>query len=165
MKTLYICRHAKSSWADPGMSDFDRPLNDRGRRNAPMMARIFKERGEKVDLFVTSPAVRAITTARYFIGAHGLQENELIKEPRIYEASLRTLLAIINELPPTAESVMLFGHNPGFTEVIEYLSDRQIGNLPTCGIARITFEMDDWKPVSGGTGSLDWLEVPGRQEA
>jgi phosphohistidine phosphatase len=160
LKTIYLCRHAKSSWADPGMADFDRPLNQRGRRNAPMMARKFRERNEEVDLLVTSTAGRAITTARFFSEALQVAPNQLVQEPRIYEASVRTILEVINGLPADADRVMLFGHNPGFSNMIDHLTNEPLGNLPTCGIARIDLALDDWKAVTKGLGRLIWLDHP-----
>jgi phosphohistidine phosphatase len=159
VKTLYICRHAKSSWADPGMRDFDRPLNQRGLKDAPDMAQRFVERLEPVDLLVSSPAERAITTAREYARTL-LRENRLVQEPRIYEASVPALLRIISNLPPDAHAVMLFGHNPGFTELVAHLSGQDIGNLPTSGIARVDVEVDDWDAVSRDTGRLVWLDYP-----
>ena len=164
MRTIYFCRHAKSSWDDPRMRDFDRPLNDRGLHNAPMMARKFSEKNEPVDLLITSPAVRALSTARYFARELGMPEESLVKEPMIYEASVATLLKLINVLPSDQGSVLFFGHNPGFTEIIEYLSGDAIGNLPTCGMARIDVDVDDWMAVSRGNGRLVWRDHPKRHE-
>ena len=90
MKTLYLCRHAKSSWADPGMDDFDRPLNERGQRNAPFMAGLFKERGEPVDLIVSSPANRALTTAKAFASALHLPADRFKQDRNIYLAERQT---------------------------------------------------------------------------
>ena len=94
MKILYLCRHAKSSWADPGMTDFERPLNERGLQNAPMMARLFKRRNEPVDLLVSSTAVRALSTARLFADELGIPEKQIKKEPAIYEASVPAILNV-----------------------------------------------------------------------
>ncbi|MBL7955962.1 MAG: histidine phosphatase family protein [Flavobacteriales bacterium] len=162
MKTLYLCRHAKSSWADAGMDDFDRPLNERGQRNAPIMAKMFKERGEPVDLIVTSPANRAITTARSFATALGLSGDRFREERAIYLAERGTLAHLVNGLPGHADRVMLFGHNPGFTDVVNYLSDAGISNLPTCGIVRIDFAVNEWQHIIKGSGTLVWFDYPKR---
>ncbi len=162
MKTLYLCRHAKSSWADPGMDDFDRPLNERGLRNAPYMAQVFKERGERIDLIITSPAKRAMTTARSFADTLAIDKEHFIQDRAIYLAERITLMHVVNSVPSVADRVMLFGHNPGFTELIDHLSDAGIDNLPTCGLVRIDFALDDWRLLSKHTGTLVWSDYPKR---
>ncbi|MCB0768572.1 MAG: histidine phosphatase family protein [Flavobacteriales bacterium] len=162
MKTLYLCRHAKSSWADPGMDDFDRPLNERGQRNAPFMAGLFKERGEPVDLIVSSPANRALTTAKAFASALHLPADRFKQDGNIYLAERHTLSHIVNELPASADRVLLFGHNPGFTELLDHLSDAGVDNLPTCGMVRIDLPVDEWEQVTKGCGTLVWFDYPKR---
>ena len=172
MRTLYFCRHAKSSWADPGQKDIDRPLNERGQRNAPFMAGLFRERGEPVQLLVSSPANRAISTARFFSAELGAREvgsiepdgpfPQLVQEKALYDASAKTILHVINTLPGSLEQVMLFGHNPGFTELVELLGSETIGNLPTCGLARIDLPIDTWQAASHGLGTLVWIDAPKR---
>lgn len=158
MRTLYLVRHAKSSWADLGMDDFDRPLNDRGLRDAPAMALRFAQRKEPVDRLVSSPAVRALTTARAFATALHLPAPQL--NGRIYEAHFRTIHGIVEELPDTAQHVMLFGHNPGFSMLCEHLSGAGLGELPTCAIVRIDLPVDAWKEVSQGIGTVMWHDSP-----
>lgn len=162
MRTLYICRHAKSSWADPGQDDFDRPLNERGLIDAPRMSKIFRERGEPVDLMVSSPAVRALTTARFFARELKL-EDALVQEPRLFHATSTTINAIVNALPANAQRVMLFGHNPGFTEVLAHFTGEYVDNLPTCGLARIDFTLNEWELAGCDLGTLVWLDYPKRQ--
>lgn len=173
MLTLYICRHAKSSWADPGQADHDRALNERGLRNAPYMAGLFKKRGEPVDLMLSSTAARALATARAYAKELGATEVEvhgkapvsglqLLLEPALYLASVNSLMHLIGSLPPKVKRVMLFGHNPGLTDLVEYLATAEIGNLPTAGIVRIDFPCDDWRMVSRDLGTLAWMDVPKR---
>jgi len=162
MKTLYLCRHAKSSWADPGMDDFDRPLNERGLRNAPHMAQIFKQRGEPIDMIVTSPANRALTTARSFAEVLAINKDHFLQDRTIYLADRTTLMHVVNSLPSAADRVMLFGHNPGFTELLDHLSDAGVDNLPTCGLVRIDFALDDWKLLNKHIGTLVWFDYPKR---
>lgn len=162
MKTLYLCRHAKSSWADPGMDDFDRPLNERGLRNAPYMAQVFKDRGEPLDMIVSSPANRALTTARSFADALALPLERFLLEPRIYHAHRHALSHLVNHLPPAADRIMLFGHNPGFTELLNHLSDAGVDNLPTCGLVRIDFALSDWQQLVKDSGTLVWFDYPKR---
>lgn len=162
MKTLYLCRHAKSIWADPGMEDFDRPLNERGQRNAPYMAKVFRDRGEPVDLIVSSPANRALTTARCFADALGIKGDHFMQERQIYLAERNTLSQLVSRLPDTADRVMLFGHNPGLTLLLSHLSDADVDTLPTCGLVRIDFAVSDWQHTGKGTGTLVWFDYPKR---
>lgn len=172
MRTLYLCRHAKSSWADPGQDDLDRPLNERGLRNAPFMARLFKERGEPLDLMVTSTAARALATARFFAQELGAKETpafdpaaprpQLLLDANLYHASIRTILGVVNGLPDATSHVMLFGHNPGFTDAVVYFGNEDLDNLPTCGIVRIDFPIDSWKLAARDLGMLIWRDHPKR---
>jgi phosphohistidine phosphatase len=162
MRTLYLTRHAKSSWADAGMDDFHRPLNDRGERDAPFMARVFLERGEPIDRLVSSPAVRALTTARVFARTLGIAASDISQEKGIYLAPCEMLLRIVNLLNDDWRRVMLFGHNPGFSELAAYISDGDIGDLPTCATVRIDFTVGTWAEVSMGLGTLVWYDYPKR---
>jgi phosphohistidine phosphatase len=162
MRTLYLTRHAKSSWDDPSTDDFHRPLNDRGERDAPVMARVFKERGEPVDRLVSSPAVRAITTARVFAKALGVDASAITQDKGIYLAPAEMLLRTVNLLNDDWQRVMLFGHNPGFTELAEYISDADIGEMATCATVRIDFTVNNWAEVSAGLGTLVWHDYPKR---
>lgn len=146
------------------MDDFDRPLSERGSRNAPLMARMFKKRTEPVDLLVTSTANRAISTAHFFARELKIKEADLVLEPRIYEASVRSLLEVIKGFPPHADRIMIFGHNPAFSNMIDHLTDEPLGNLPTCGIACIDLGVDDWKAITKGSGRLVWLDHPKHYE-
>jgi len=161
MRTLYITRHAKSSWNDPRIDDFDRVLNERGQRDAPFMAKTFGARGEGVDLLVSSPAARAKTTATFFHDMSGLELPPIQEIPAIYLASLHTLLSVVNRLPDSAARIMLFGHNPGLSELTAYLTNSAIGELPTCATVRIDLPVDHWSEVSGGLGDLIWYDYPG----
>ncbi len=162
MRTLYLTRHAKSSWDDPGTDDFHRPLNDRGERDAPFMAMAFKERGEPVDRLVSSSAVRAITTAREFASALGVKEGDITQDKGIYLAPTEMLLRTVNLLNDDWQRVMMFGHNPGFTELAEYISDADIGEMATCATVRIDFTVNNWAEVSMGLGTLVWHDFPKR---
>lgn len=136
-KTLYIARHAKSSWDDMSLSDFERPLNKRGKRDVPFMAHILKEKGISPDLILSSPAKRAKKTAKKY---HETLGGELRFDERIYEASPMTLLYLVQEAFEKADSLMIVGHNPGFTALNDMLSDKSIYNIPTAGVVGIIFE-------------------------
>jgi phosphohistidine phosphatase len=145
MRTLYLIRHAKSSWDNPALRDFQRPLNERGLHDAPRMAKMLAERGAKPDLIVTSTAKRARTTALFFAAQFGIAEADLVEVESIYEASPQHILRLISELPDTATTVLMFGHNPTFTEVANCFTDDWIANVPTCGIVRIESDADTWR--------------------
>ncbi|MFN3343821.1 MAG: SixA phosphatase family protein [Flavobacteriales bacterium] len=160
MKTLYLVRHAKSSWSDLTLSDFDRPLNERGKRNAPFMGKIFRSKGIKPDLIVSSPAKRALSTAKKIAKEIDYETENIKTESSIYEADLRTLLKVVNELPTKAKTVMLFGHNPGITEFANYLAGTDISNIPTCGMVCIRFSTSKWEEISRDTGTFVEFDYP-----
>lgn len=154
VKSLYLCRHAKSDWSQQGQRDFDRALNRRGHRDAPRMGSWLKEKGVVPDLLLSSPAERAWQTAVYYAEALGLETDRIIPESELYEASPRIVLRIIHQLPVSANVVFLFGHNPTFSHVAEYLSGSVIGNIPTCGIVRLDFSIDQWSAVAEHAAKL-----------
>jgi phosphohistidine phosphatase len=162
MRTLYLCRHAKSSWADAGMRDHDRPLNERGFRNAPFMAKEFGARQEPVDLLMSSTALRAITTARSFANELRIDQTSIIQDASIYHADVPTLMNVINGLPANADRVMLFGHNPGFTQLLDHLTGAGVANIPTCGLVCIDMGIDDWRGASRHLGTVRWYDYPKR---
>lgn len=160
MKTLYLIRHAKSSWSEPVLSDFERPLNHRGKHDAPFMGKLLKEQKVVADKIISSPAVRAYTTARIIASEINYPVEKIETDKNIYEASASEILNIIQEVPDSVNTLMLFGHNPGFTMLNNYLSGRQVDNIPTCGIAKIEFDVDSWKEVNINKGRLAAFEFP-----
>ena len=154
MRTLYLIRHAKSSWDNPGLRDFNRPLNERGFREAPMMAELLAGQGIRPDLLVSSPAKRAITTALFFAEKFGIEENRVLREQDIYEAAPTEILRIISNLPDSAAVVCLFGHNPTFTEVANLFAENYIDNIPTCGIVQIESEAEHWNTLYEGNSRV-----------
>lgn len=155
MRTLYLVRHAKSSWGNPGLRDFDRPLNERGFQDAPKMAQLLASQGVQPDLLVTSPAKRAITTAKFFAEILGVAEEALIKEPNIYEAHPNEVLRIISNLPEDAKTVLIFGHNPTFTEVANvFIENDFIENVPTCGVVKISSDAPTWNSMYEGNAKV-----------
>ncbi|MDN3588900.1 histidine phosphatase family protein [Pedobacter aquatilis] len=157
-KQLLLVRHGKSDWGNLGLKDFDRPLNKRGKENAPEMAERLINRGFKFDLIVSSPAKRAKSTAKFFAEAY--QVEEIQYEESIYEASSSTLLKVVNNLDDSANTVLMLGHNPGFTDLANELSDADIYNIPTAGMVLISFPFDSWQMVSKGTGDLVFFDYP-----
>ena len=154
MKTVYLVRHAKSSWDNPGLSDSDRPLNKRGLNDAPFMAKMMRGKGVKPDVLISSPAKRALTTASFFQTEMGLSAQQLLVRDEIYEASSQEILALINKLPQEYRTVMLFGHNPTFTYVANKFSKKLIDNIPTCGVIRIDAKTEQWKDFSPDHASV-----------
>ena len=161
MKQLLIVRHSKSDRNDLSLKDFDRPLNDRGHKNAQEMAtRLFKQ-NIIPQILVSSSALRALTTANYFADKFTINHSAVIKNEDIYEASSSKLLKIINGFDNKANLIGFFGHNPGFSELAFRLSNNSIlDNLPTTGIALIEFPFDKWNLVSYGTGKLLLFDFP-----
>ena len=159
MKELFIIRHAKSSWSNSQLRDFDRPLNERGKAAAPDMGERLMKAGITPDVIISSPANRAITTAR-LIARKFENKIKIIEESELYHASTFLLLKIINRLPDKFEKVFLVGHNPGLTDFAEYLSNEQFGNLPTTAVVGIRFEIDSWKIASGSTGTCFLYDYP-----
>ena len=160
MRTLYLIRHAKSSWEDPEMDDFDRPLNKRGKRDAPLMGRRLSGRGICPGLMITSPAKRAIVTARTVAKEVGYAEKEIETHEAIYGGGVPHLLEVIQEIDDSNDQAMLFGHNPGLTALALDLTDARIDNIPTCGVFCIRFDVASWREVDRGTGEMVFFDYP-----
>ena len=160
MLKLTLIRHAKSSWDDPALSDFDRPLNKRGKKNAPLMGKVIRKRGLVFDQIVSSPALRAITTARLIAGKLDFPEQAIQQREELYAASVDELLDCVHSLASQTENIALVAHNPGLTDFCNYLSGESIANLPTCAVAVIEFDLDDWEAVSDESGRLALYEYP-----
>ncbi|PHS30902.1 MAG: phosphohistidine phosphatase [Sulfurovum sp.] len=152
-KTLYIARHAKSDWGDNTLSDFERPLNPRGERDAPFMAKLLKEKGAKPELILSSPAKRAKTTAKHY---HETLGGELRFDERIYEASHISLQYLVEEMFQEVDSLMIVGHNPGLTALNDLLSNKSIYNLATAAVVAI--ELED--SVAPHKGKQKFFEYP-----
>ena len=159
-KKLLIVRHAKSDWGNAGITDFNRPVNERGKSNAPIMGKRLKEKGIFPDNVISSPALRAITTAKLVTHELGFTTAKIKLEKSIYEATCSTLLKIINDIDNEHEMVALFGHNNGITDLAVYLTDAEIFNIPTSGMVMINFPFDDWKMVGKDTGEVEFFDYP-----
>ncbi len=162
-KHLFIVRHAKSDWGFD-VKDFDRPLNSRGFKDAPKMARLLADYAIKPQRLISSPAKRAITTAQIFAEHLAIPVNEIKLEPEMYEALSTTLLQLICELDNGIDSVAFFGHNPSLTLLVNHLADEHIYSLTTCGIVHIRFDgVTDWSSISGGMGTAAWFAEPDKE--
>ena len=144
MKTLTIVRHAKSSWKDASLSDRHRPLNGRGKRDAPVMGQRILEHGIRPSLIISSPAERAWTTAKVVAEQINYPREFLQREPGLYLASLDQLLDIIVAQDESFNSLMVFGHNPGLTDLVNFLQPGLTSNLPTAGVVAVGLHQDDW---------------------
>ena len=160
MKNLFLTRHAKSSWSNPGLADIDRPLNERGKKAAPFMGKLIVDKGEKPELLISSPANRALSTAKAFGEVMGLVENDIIVNRSIYSAGAQQLLELVQNQDALHKSIMLFGHNPTFTSFVNMLTGSNIMNVVTCGVVRIDFEYSSWTDIDFGSGRLVYYEYP-----
>ncbi len=160
MKTLYLIRHAKSSWKNQNLADHERPLNKWGKRDAPFMVKLLREEDVKPDLIISSPAVRALITAKTFAEGLDYPKNEIEINDSIYEAGVSDLLNVIYNISDKYRYVMLFGHNPGLTILNNYITDQDIDNIVTCGIVCIQFNIDSWKNVNDNSGKILSYEFP-----
>ena len=166
MKTLYVVRHAKSSWDEPDQADFDRPLNERGKRDAPRMGKRLKEKSILPDLLIASPAKRAWSTARRIGKVLEYPKDKIKVDERLYHADDDRILSVLQEMKDKHESVMYFGHNPGLTDFVNSLMniERDIDNVPTCGIVAFQFNIDSWKHLTWGIGNLLFFDYPKSRE-
>ena len=159
-KRLFIVRHAKSSWKYPELTDFQRPLNGRGKRDVPDMSQRFLETGYKVDLIKSSPAERAFTTAKGFARRLNINLDEVEQNKNLYHASSVSIRRIIAGTPNHINSLMIFGHNPGLTYLINDISDFYLVNLPTCAICGIALNIEQWSDILSASGEKFYYDFP-----
>ena len=167
MKRLYLVRHAKSSWDNPDLGDIDRPLSDRGYKDAPAMGLRLSERHIHPDVILSSPAVRARTTCEEFAKALGYPQNKIKINKRLYHADEDELLMSIKELKNVkgeTTCVMIFGHNPGLTEFANRLLDDTIDNIPTCGVVAGELHIQSWSDLTWGCGKREFFDFPKREK-
>jgi phosphohistidine phosphatase len=161
LKTLLLIRHAKSSWDDAGLSDYERPLNERGKKDAPAMAERLYERGIKIDAFVTSPARRARKTAEIFAKRYKKEKDELVLKTELYMASDEAFNSVVEKLHDDFDCVAVFSHNPGITDFANSLTDDiRIDNIPTCGIFAISIEARKWNKFKEAKKKFLFFDYP-----
>lgn len=160
MKTLYLLRHAKSSWDDPELKDFERPLSKRGRTDVPAMGERFQQRGDALQCIISSPAVRAKTTAKLFADAIAYPQDEIASNPELYFAGSGMFLKAASLLDDSCSEAMLVGHNPAITDFANLMADAGIENIPTCGLVKMTLNIDDWSDIEPGTATLVEFDYP-----
>jgi phosphohistidine phosphatase len=159
MKTLFLIRHAKSSWDDTALPDRDRPLDDRGERDVAKMGKRLVERKVKADLIMSSPAKRALATAEVIAKMLDYKRKDIVVNHRLYASQVDDLLDIIQELDHKLKRVMLVGHNPELTELAHYLSS-EIAHMPTCAIAEFTLHAKSWSTIGKAKPDQVTLDYP-----
>lgn len=160
MKTLTLIRHAKSSWDDPGLADFDRPLNRRGQRDLPLMVERMRQQGPQPDRLIYSPALRTRLTAEALASAFGLDDSAVKTCERVYEATPSTLIQLLQQQPDQARHVLLVGHNPGLLELVQALSGGAPERMPTAAIIQLQLMIGRWHELAPCYAELAWLDYP-----
>ena len=158
MKSLIIVRHCKSSWADLSLSDFDRPLNKRGNIDGELMSNYLKEKEKKIDKLISSKSKRTRLTSKYFTEKIHFDSISYLDE--LYHASYSDIINIISNVKNNFNSIMLIGHNPGLTELINQNTSMNIYNLPTTGVVKVEFKGDKWERITENKGKIVYKKFP-----
>lgn len=159
MKTLYLVRHAKSFWGDQSLADFDRPLNKRGKKDAPFMGELLNDKGIVPDLIISSPAKRAKKTSTEIAEKLNYPKRKVIFNDELYDASSKDILHVVKSIDEQNNSAMIFGHNPGLTLLNNFISNKYIDNIPTCGIVALNFELK-WSEIDKFSCKQVFFEYP-----
>jgi phosphohistidine phosphatase len=160
MKTVLLVRHAKSDWNDPTLDDIDRPLNDRGKKDAPAMAKRLIEKKIKIDAFIASPAKRAKKTSFIFAKEFGRDKDDVILRPELYGAAEDVFFDVIATAGKKHDTIAIFSHNPGITEFANILTETRIDNIPTCGIFAIKASCESWKDFKKSHKEFLFFDFP-----
>lgn len=162
MKKILLIRHAKSSW-DSGFRDTERPLNHRGKKDAPLMAARLLKKEVKIDAFVSSPAARAFETAVFFANAYQRDSKEIITLSQLYEVEAKVFYNVISELIGDLETVAIFSHNPGITDFVNTLTSAKIDDMPTCAVFAIKAGIKQWSDFKEKDKEFWFFEYPKNQ--
>ncbi|MBW1749857.1 MAG: histidine phosphatase family protein [Deltaproteobacteria bacterium] len=165
MKQLLICRHAKSSWKNPELADIARPLNRRGKRNAPFMGERLAARGMMPELILSSPAKRARKTAVRLCRGMTAPADMIRINDTLYDSDVPGLLELISTIDDCYGRVMLIGHNPEFTSLVNHLAQIEIYNVPTCGIVAFSLAVNSWQDVQQAQAELLFFDYPKKQHS
>lgn len=160
MKRVLFIRHAKSSWDDGSLDDFERPLNDRGKRNAPEMAKRLLDRDIKVDQLISSPALRAYTTAILFAKELGISPDRIRLFNELYLPSAQTIGESVAMASDDADTIAIFSHNPGITEYVNSISKTRVDNMPTAAIFAVKVNIDSWKDFNEAEKEFWFFDYP-----
>jgi phosphohistidine phosphatase len=159
MKTLLLARHAKSNWGDKNFSDFDRPLNETGKVDAPIMAMYLQQCGYLFHQIISSDAARALETAEEY-KKHLTPEKNLITHHDLYLASADTIVDIVSKISPSHSAVIIVGHNPGISDALNYFCKENFDDMSACGVGIIQFEVSNWVDIAEGSGDVLGFESP-----
>ena len=160
MKELILVRHAKSSWDNPGLKDFDRPLNDRGNKDVITMSKRLVSRSVNADLLVSSPAKRTLSTAQAFANTLGIKEADIMLMPSLYQALPSEFYRVVRTFNDDANTVLMFTHNTGLTDFANDLTNVHVDNVPTCGIFAIKVDCEYWKDFARSTKLFWFFDYP-----
>lgn len=160
MKTLIFIRHAKSDWSNFFVSDFDRELNERGMRDAPMMGKVLAKKNLRPDRIISSPALRAKRTITILAPYIPYPEDQILYDPILYGGEIEAIAELISSTPPNIHTLILVGHNPELTEHVNYFSGSDIENVPTCGVVAMQLKHDDWKSIGESSAELLYFIKP-----
>ena len=164
MKELIIARHAKSSWKNSALADIERPLNKRGYSDANNMAKFLNQKSSKPDMVLTSPAVRAFTTAMIYSRHQNINFKKFIVLQLLYSGTINDIIKFLRTLPESVNTVLIFGHNPTFTTLANNISDADIDNIPTSGIVSIQFDTDEWNLIAEKKGKVNYFHYPKKEK-
>lgn len=164
MKRLFLIRHAKSSWDHPGLDDIERPLNKRGKRDAPFMGARLKKYNTYPDMIYTSPAKRARKTAKQIAINVGYPVEKIEQHAGIYTSDMNRLLVLVQETLNDIDTLFLVGHNYVLTDFAEYLTGEILSNVPTCGIVGIAFPIESWAQVHQEKGEMLFFDYPKKHQ-
>jgi len=160
MKSLFLIRHAKSSWDNPSLSDFERPLNERGKTDAPAMTKKLGKKKLKLDAVVSSPAKRAKQTAKHFTKEFDLKKKNIFFDPSLYEAGEENFYEVVENLKNKWDGVAIVSHNPGITSFADSLTETKIDDMPTCSIFAIKIDADKWKDFRTAKKEFWFFDYP-----
>jgi phosphohistidine phosphatase len=160
LKTVILVRHAKSDWADTSLDDFDRPLNDRGKRDAPVMAHRLLDKKVKIDAFIASPAKRARKTASIFAEAYKKDKEDIIFRDELYGAGPAVFEDVIAKADKKFDTIAIFSHNPGITDFANQLTSTRIDNIPTCGFFAVKADCEKWKDFGTAKKEFWFFDYP-----
>ena len=160
MKSIIIIRHAKSSWSNNNLPDFERPLNHRGEKDAPEMASRLKKKVPKIDAFISSPAKRALTTAAYFAEEYGLKKKDVEQVQQLYLADVRNFYDVIRKIDDSVHVAAIFSHNPGITDFANTLTSTRVDDMPTCAIFAIDADISSWSDFAEAEKMFQFFDYP-----
>ena len=159
-KILLLVRHAKSSWDDASLSDFERPLNERGKKDAPEMAKKLNNKKIKIDAFVSSPAKRARQTCKFFTKEFDPKKKNIVREPKLFEADEQSFYEVIEGFKNKWDSVAVFSHNPGITSFANSLTADGVDDMPTSSVFAVKVNTDTWKEFRNAKKEFLFFDYP-----